>query len=294
MTNYITSHTWLFITTLAILGLVAGSFLNVVIYRLPIMLEQDWKQQCLDFMGQTKEFQQDLVVYSLSHPRSHCPFCNTQLTVWQNIPVISYLILGGKCASCEAKIPFQYALVEILTCFLTVMIGLEIDFSFTLLAVLILTYTLIALTFIDLKHQILPDLLTLPLLWIGLFINCFNLLATSRDAVLGGIIGYLSFWTANALFKIISKRDGMGQGDFKLIAAAGTWLGWQLLPFVILTSSILCLIIGGGMLLYQGRSHRTPIPFGPFIAIALWVGAIWGFDATQQYLQLFGIYWTNV
>ena len=294
MINFMSIHHWFFIFILGIFGLIIGSFLNVVIYRLPIILENDWRQQCLEFFDQTEELHDNVAIYNLAHPASHCPFCNTPITALQNIPVFSYLILGGKCATCQTKIPLRYLLVELLTCILTIIAGVEFGLSFTLIAVLILTYLLIALTFIDIDHQILPDLLTLPLVWIGLFISCFTLFTTSKDAILGGIFGYLSFWAINKLFKIISRQDGMGQGDFKLIAAAGAWLGWQILPFVILTSSISCLIVGGGVLLWKQKSYKTPVPFGPFIALALWIGIIWGFDATQYYLHFFGITWTNV
>ena len=292
--NYITANTWVFVLILCLFGLMMGSFLNVVIHRLPIMLERDWRKQCLEFMEQTEERQESVTVYNLAYPSSHCPFCSTKITIWQNIPVLSYLMLGGKCASCQTKIPFRYLIIEILSCVLTVIAGIEFGLSPTLFAVLALTYSLTALTFIDFDHQILPDAITLPLLWIGLFASCFNLFATSKDAILGGMIGYLSFWAVNYLFKMITRRDGMGQGDFKLIAVAGTWLGWQILPFIVLASSFLCLLIGGGVLLWKGKSYRTPIPFGPFIAIALWLGIIWGFDATQFYLHSFNITWTNV
>ena len=286
----IVNNTALFLTLIGIFGLIFGSFLNVVIHRLPIMLERDWQKQCLEFLGQSSE-QDKKQRYNLAYPASHCPVCKMPLSFWQNIPVLSYLILRGKCLKCKTKIPLRYFFVELFTCALSIIAAVEFGFSVELFAVLAFTYFLIAIAFIDLDHQLLPDALSLPLLWLGLLANCFHMFVSNIDAVLGAAIGYAFFWTLNAVFKFITKKDGMGQGDFKLLAAAGAWLGWQLLPFVVLVSSIFGLIIGGGLLLYKKKKRTTPIPFGPFIAIAMWIAIIWGFDLTQHYLNFFGIHW---
>jgi len=294
MIDYIVTHAWLFITLVGILGLLVGSFLNVVIHRLPIMLERDWQQQCLEFLNKSIEEKNESTHFSLSYPASHCPFCRTKLRIWHNIPILSYLLLGGRCADCNAKIPFRYLLVEILCCFLSAVAAYQFGISVELVAVLLLTWFLIAISFIDLEHQLLLDSLVYPLLWLGLFFSCFNLFSDSHDAILGAIIGYAFFWIIDKVFKLITKKEGIGQGDLKLLAAAGAWLGWQILPFMILTSSILGLIVGSSVLLITRKSKETPIPFGPFIAVALWLGIIWGFDLTQAYLHLFGITWSNI
>lgn len=294
MFDYIVAHTWLLLVIIGVLGLMVGSFLNVVIHRLPIMLERDWQQQCFEFINQSVDMKKHDDHFSLSYPASHCPFCHTKLTIWQNIPVVSYFLLGGRCATCNQKIPFRYVLVEILSCFLSVVAAYQFGVSIELVAVLLLTWFLIAISFIDLEHQLLLDTLIYPLLWLGLFFSCFNLFATSHDAILGAILGYAFFWIIDKAFKLITKKDGIGQGDLKLLAAAGAWLGWQILPFVILTSSILGLLIGSSVLIITRKSKETPIPFGPFIAIAAWLGIVWGFDITQSYLHLFGINWSNI
>lgn len=292
MIEFITAHFWAYLTLVGALGLAVGSFLNVVIHRLPIMLEKEWREQCLET---TEETQNDnSQSYNLAQPASHCPKCLVKLQIWQNIPVISYFILRGRCATCKTSIPFRYVLVELLCFVFSLIAAIQFGLSFELLAVLVLTWFLIAMTFIDFKHQILPDVLTLPLLWVGLLASCFNLFTNSHDAILGAIFGYTFFWTLNQAFKLFAKKDGMGQGDFKLLAAAGAWLGWQLLPFVILTSSILAVVFGITMIALKRQDKKIPIPFGPFIAIALWLGVIWGFDFTQSYLHLFGISWSNV
>jgi len=280
------------------LGLIVGSFLNVVIHRPPIMLERNWRKQCIEYLNESRDLDSPVTRYNLVFPASHCPSCYTRLALWQNIPVISYILLKGRCATCSEAIPIRYILVEILTVILSIVAGLEFGISYELLSVLVLTWFLITISFIDVAHQILPDLLTIPLLWLGLLFSCFNLFSNSHDAILGVILGYSFFWLIDKLFKLITHKEGIGEGDFKLLAASGAWLGWQLLPFVILFSSLLGLIFGSVLLLLRKKSQEphssTAIPYGPFIAIAIWIGIIWGFDITQSYLQLFGITWSNV
>ncbi len=294
MLDYIAAHNTLFLTIIFFLSLAIGSFINVVIYRLPIMLEREWKQQCLEYLEQTPELKNEAERYNLAHPASHCPSCNTQIKAWHNIPVLSFFLLKGKCSSCKSKIPLRYLTVETLTCALSIVIAWQFGLSWTLIAALIFTWYLVVITFIDIDHLILPDSLSFTLLWMGLLFSCFNLFTDTQDAILGAIIGYSSFWIIAKLFYLVSKKEGMGYGDFKLLAAVGAWLGWQLLPLVILTSSILSVIIGSCVLIYKRKSRNTPIPFGPFIAIAAWIALIWGFDITQHYLHLFGIDWSNV
>jgi len=289
MIDLIMLYQSVFLTLIGIVGLIVGSFLNVVIYRLPIMIDYIRRQDCLDFFDSKIEIHDEVKCYNLAFPKSHCIFCDAPIKIWHNIPVLSYLILGGKCAACKSIIPLRYLIVEVLTCIFSVVIAYEFGFSWECFEVLVFSWFLIAVTFIDIDHQILPDILTLSLLWIGLLVNCFDVFTNSHDAILGAIIGYGFFWVVNTLFRLVRKKEGIGHGDFKLMAAAGAWLGWQLLPFVILCSSVLALLIGGGYLLLKGKPSSVPIPFGPFIAIAMWFGIIWGFDVTQAYLHLAGI-----
>lgn len=300
----ISIHTWSFWLILAIAGLVVGSFLNVVIHRLPIMLKKRWQRECVDIFAQTLNTETHVIAdlfkinninpFNLALPRSHCPICRTPIKFWQNIPVLSYLLLCRKCAICKNEIPIRYLLVELLSLLVAIIAGLEFGISFTCAAVCIFGWFLIAISFIDIENQLIPDSISIPLLWIGLLLSCFDLFTNSHDAILGAIIGYVFLWGIGQLFQFSRKREGIGLGDCKLLAAVGAWLGWQLLPFVILTSSIFGLIIGSGILLHKKLSRNTPIPFAPFITIAAWTAIIWGFDITQYYLSFFGINWTNV
>jgi leader peptidase (prepilin peptidase)/N-methyltransferase len=294
MLEFIAAHTWIYIALVILLSLIIGSFLNVIIHRLPIMLEADWRQQCVETLSEPSVTVTPYKTFNLAYPPSHCPACMVKLSIWQNIPVVSYLVLRGRCAHCQAPIHFRYILVEILCAIFSTIAAVQFGLSVELLAVLLMTWFLLVMSFVDIQHQVLPDILTIPLLWLGLFVSCFNVLSNTHDAVLGAIMGYLFLWIVNGIFKWITKKEGIGHGDFKLLAAAGAWLGWQLLPFVVLTSSVLGLVVGGGALLIQGRSKNTPIPFGPFIALSLWLGAIWGYDLTHLYLNWFGIAWSNV
>lgn len=294
MFDYIAANTWLFLIIVGLFSLLIGSFLNVVVHRLPIMLERNWRKQCIDYLNESSDFDNPVTQYNLAFPASHCPFCYTRLALWQNIPIVSYIILKGRCATCKKAIPLRYLLIEICSLVLSIVAAIQFGISYELLAALVLTWFLVTISFIDIDHQILPDLLTIPLLWLGLLLSCFNLFANSHDSILGVILGYAFFWLIDKLFKLITRKEGIGEGDFKLLAASGAWLGWQLLPFVILFSSILGLIVGSSILFIQKKPRGTSIPYGPFIAIAIWIGIIWGYDITQSYLQLFGISWSNV
>ena len=225
----------LFISTIAILGLLIGSFLNVVIYRLPIMMEREWQSQCDELSGKPSQ-QND--IFTLSKPRSRCPNCNHAISMFENIPVISYLVLAGKCKECKTAIPKRYPIIEMLTGILSGVIAYYFGFEWACLGALLLTWSLIALTFIDVDHQLLPDSITLPLLWLGIFFNLFSHFTTLQSSVVGAIAGYLSLWLVFQTFKLVTGKEGMGYGDFKLLAALGAWLGWAFLPSIILLSSL--------------------------------------------------------
>jgi leader peptidase (prepilin peptidase)/N-methyltransferase len=248
---------------LAALGLVVGSFLNVVIHRLPKMMEAQWAQ---DFADYRDEPAPDEVPLSLAYPGSQCPHCNTKIKAWQNIPVVSYALLRGHCASCEAPISLRYPLVEMVTALTWVVCGLSFDVSTALAGALLLTAVLIVLTAIDLDHQLLPDSLTLPLLWVGLLINMTGTFTSLESALLGAVFGYLSLWSVYWLFKIITGKEGMGYGDFKLLAALGAWFGLAALPTIVLLSSLVGATLGLTLILTGQQTRETPMPFGPFLA----------------------------
>lgn len=248
---------------LAALGLVVGSFLNVVIHRLPKMMEAQWAQ---DFADYRDEPAPDEVPLSLAYPGSQCPHCNTKIKAWQNIPVVSYALLRGHCASCEAPISLRYPLVEMVTALTWVVCGLSFGVSTALAGALLLTAGLIVLTAIDLDHQLLPDSLTVPLLWVGLLINMTGTFTSLESALLGAVFGYLSLWSVYWLFKIITGKEGMGYGDFKLLAALGAWFGLAALPTIVLLSSLVGATLGLTLILTGQQTRETPMPFGPFLA----------------------------
>jgi leader peptidase (prepilin peptidase)/N-methyltransferase len=263
------------------LGLCIGSFLNVVIHRLPKMLERQWQTECAELTGQTPE---TLPPYNLLRPRSACPACRTPLGVHHNIPLISFLVLRGKCAFCGHRISSRYPVVEALTGALSVLVAWQFGWSWQTAAALLFVWVLIALTFIDLDTFLLPDSLTLPLLWAGLLFNVSGGFATLADAVIGAAAGYLSLWTVYWVFKWATGKEGMGFGDFKLLAAIGAWLGWQLLPVTILLSSCVGAVIGLTMIAMRGGDRNTAIPFGPYLAVA---GVIALFEGSTLNRMLF-------
>jgi len=263
------------------LGLCIGSFLNVVIHRLPKMLERQWQTECAELTGQTPE---TLPPYNLLRPRSACPACRTPLGVQHNIPLISFLVLRGKCAFCGHRISSRYPVVEALTGALSVLVAWQFGWSWQTAAALLFVWVLIALTFIDLDTFLLPDSLTLPLLWAGLLFNVSGGFATLADAVIGAAAGYLSLWTVYWVFKWATGKEGMGFGDFKLLAAIGAWLGWQLLPVTILLSSCVGAVIGLTMIAMRGGDRNTAIPFGPYLAVA---GVIALFEGSTLNRMLF-------
>ncbi len=264
LSSHLSNDVTLFIGLSIIFGLIIGSFLNVVIYRMPKILTRQWQQNCLAL--QCKEMP-DQAPLTLATPRSACPTCNHTITAIENIPVISYLFLGGKCKSCKTRISIRYPLVEILTGALLGLVAYQFGYTYTTLFAWIFILALIILSLIDFDTQLLPDDITLPLLWLGLLFNLNNGFTDLKSAVIGAAIGYLILWSIFWLFKITTKKDGMGYGDFKLLAAIGAWFGWQLLPAVVLLSSVLGAIIGIGLMWLKGKSSQTAIPFGPFLAL---------------------------
>jgi leader peptidase (prepilin peptidase)/N-methyltransferase len=254
-------------------GLCIGSFLNVVIHRLPKMLERGWQAQCAELRGETPAPEP---AYNLVVPRSACPTCGQQITALQNIPVVSWLMLGGKCASCKAPISARYPVVEILGGLLAAYAVWRFGATPRGLAACVLLWSLLALTMIDIDTQLLPDDLTLPLLWAGLIVNLGGLFAPLPDAVIGAVAGYLSLWTIYWLFKLIRGKEGMGHGDFKLLAALGAWLGWQVLPVIVLMSSVVGAVIGITLIVFKGRDNQLPLAFGPYLAIAGGIALFFG------------------
>ena len=275
----------LYLGTLFVLGAVVGSFLNVVIYRLPVMMQREWRHDCLEFLEQANETETEK--FNLSVPRSRCGNCEHQITLLENIPIISYLALGGKCSSCKASISPQYPLVEVFTGIASVIIGWHFGVSIQTLAALFLTWCLIAASGIDIGHKLLPDNITLPLLWLGILLSFFDVFVSLEDSVIGAMAGYLSLWTVFMLFKIVTGKEGMGHGDFKLLAMLGAWLGWQPLFVVILTSSVVGATVGISMILLKKTERGTQIPFGPYLAAAGWITLIWGYELMHFYTSLF-------
>ena len=275
----------LFLLVVGALGLLIGSFLNVVVYRLPRMIEQEWSQECREYLG-LKPSPTETKPVNLWLPCSHCPSCKAALKPWHNIPVISYLFLQGKCAYCNARIAARYPFVEILTCVASVYVAWRFGVSWQTTAALIFTWILIALTFIDLDFHLLPDSLTFLLLGTGLFCSLFSIFCTSQDAIIGAIAGFLIFAIIQWLFKLITGKTGMGQGDFKFLAALGGFLGWQMLPIIILFSSVCGLIFGLAYMIVKHQFKSVPLPFGPYLALAGWISMIWGTEILHVYLKL--------
>ena len=278
---------WLLPLCLLVLGLLVGSFLNVVIYRLPVMMESRWRRDCCELLELDQE--KEPAKLSLATPDSHCPRCGTPIKPWQNIPVISYLFLRGKCAACGVGISLRYPAVELVTGLLTLALALSFELSPALFGAVLFTFALIALTMIDVDHKLLPDDITLPLLWLGLLFNLDNTYVALTDAVLGAMLGYLILWSVYWLFKLVTGKEGMGYGDFKLLAALGAWLGWQALPMIILLSSLVGAVCGIALMLAKGRGREIPIPFGPYLAAAGWISLMWGDEIASRYLAASGL-----
>ena len=272
-----------------VIGLLVGSFLNVVIYRLPVMMEREWKSECKLILDPDSPDEEPAEPFNLAFPNSHCPNCDAPIRAWQNIPVISYVLLRGQCANCKVSISARYPIIEAVTALMSAVIAWQLGASLEMLAALFFTWSLIALTMIDADHKLLPDQITLPLLWAGLLLNSFSLFVPLYDAVWGAIGGYLSLWSVYWLFKILTGKDGMGYGDFKLLAALGAWLGWQSLLVIILLSSLVGAIVGSIILLANKQGRNTAIPFGPYLAAAGWIAFLWGDQIIDAYLRFSGL-----
>lgn len=281
-----------------LLGLIIGSFLNVVVYRLPIMLERECKEQAISFLksyenpedandsANLEQHENKTTPFNLITPNSSCPHCKHEIKAHENIPVLSFILLKGKCSKCKQAISWRYPLVELLTATLSVILAFHFGFSWQLAAALIFTYALICLALIDFDTQLLLDSITLPLLWLGLLINSKQLFVPLEDAVLGVVAGYLSLWSVFWLYKFFTGKEGMGFGDFKLMALFGAWMGWQFIPLIILLSSISGAVLGSSYLLITKGDHNKSIPFGPYLAVAGWISLLWGEQIVHQYFYL--------
>lgn len=277
-----------FLLLVACLGLLVGSFLNVVIHRLPIMLERAWRRECQAYLA-LEGNEEPAETYNLVVPRSRCPHCAKLIGAFENIPVLSYLLLRGRCSGCGMRISPRYPAVELLTAILSVAVAARFGVSVQTMAGLGLTWTLIALSFIDLDRQLLPDVITLPVLWAGLFLSLFNIFVDTRSSLVGAILGYLILWSVYQLFKLATGKEGMGHGDFKLLALLGAWLGWTEIPAIVLISSLVGALAGISMIVLARHDHRVPIPFGPFLAIAGWIALLWGDAISSTYFGPMGV-----
>jgi len=271
----------------AILGLLVGSFLNVVIFRYPKLLKYQWTVQSKQWLEIAPD--PETVPPGIISPPSHCGNCQSPVRAWQNIPVISYLLLRGKCATCSTSIGLRYPLVELLTGILSAYVVYSFGWSSQAAAGLLLTWVLVALSFIDFDHQLLPDDIVLPTMWLGLSLSLIPVFTSSTNSIIGAICGYLCLWIVFQIFKLITGKEGMGHGDFKLLALLGAWFGWSLLPQIILISTILGSIVGISLIVTKKLNRETTIPFGPYIALAGWIAMLWGDKINRSYLQAVGI-----
>lgn len=284
--NFWANNLAVFAVCVGFVGLLIGSFLNVVIYRLPKMLMRDWRMQAREVLDLPE--QADAEPFNLILPNSSCPHCGHEIKPWENIPLVSWLLLRGKCSGCKEAISIRYPLVELACGLFSAVIAWQFGVSWDAVAMLVLTWGLLSMSLIDADHQILPDVLVLPLLWLGLILNSFGFFTSLSDALWGAVIGYMSLWSIFWLFKLITGKEGMGYGDFKLLALIGAWGGWQVLPLTILLSSVLGAVIGIIILRLQRNGYNKPIPFGPYLAAAGWLALIWGEQITSRYLHIAG------
>lgn len=273
-----------------IIGLLVGSFLNVLIYRLPIMMRRDWRNECADYLQlELDDIDNIEKPFNLVLPLSRCSQCKTPIKPYQNVPVISYVLLRGCCGQCRHPISIRYPVIEVLTMVLSIAVAWQLGYSLQTVFALLLTWALIALSFIDVDQQLLPDSITLPMLWLGLLLSVFNIFIDAPTSIIGACAGYLILWLVYHLFKLATGKEGMGYGDFKLLALFGAWLGWQTLPMIILLSSLVGAIIGTAMIIFGNRDRNTPIPFGPYLAAAGWIALLWGKPINQLYMNIVGL-----
>lgn len=282
--QFFAEHPTFFLIVTAFVSLFVGSFLNVVIYRLPRMMELSWSEECRIYLGLKPHSETEKL--NLCLPLSHCPHCKKFIKPWHNIPIVSYFYLRGRCANCHAHISMRYPFVEALTCIVSVYVAWKFGFTWATLAALIFTWISICLTFIDLDHHLLPDRLTLLLLWVGLFCSLFGFFTNSFDAIIGAISGYMIFAITKQLFEWTTAKEGMGQGDVKFLAGLGAFLGWQMLPLIILMASILGIIFSLTHMLIKKHFKSIPFPFGPYLAIAGWIALLWGNEILQYYFEI--------
>lgn len=282
-----------FVAVVFAFTLLIGSFLNVVIHRLPIMMEREWREQADELMRTPPDTELPDGRFDLVMPRSACPSCGTLISAWQNVPVISYLFLKGRCANCNTAISIRYPFVELLTAILAATTAWHFGVGWEALLAIVLTITLIAIAMIDADTQLIPDAIVLPLLWLGLAMSLFHpmdgaktLFISPSDAIVGAMAGYLTLWSVFWIFKLVTGKDGMGYGDFKLLAALGAWLGWQQLPMIIMMSAIVGAVINIIMIVVRGKDRSIPIPFGPYLAAAGWITLLWGEAIKNAYLDL--------
>jgi leader peptidase (prepilin peptidase)/N-methyltransferase len=293
------SNPLLFITLVFVLGLLVGSFLNVVIFRFPVILKRDWEEQCRELIDSESAPRQEdesraekkTTRFNLLVPGSHCLKCGHEITAIENIPVLSYLFLKGRCSACGVHISARYPIVEILTAILSALVAWRLGPGWETLLALTFTWTLIALAGIDIDEKLLPDAITLPLLWLGLIVSLWSFPAFTdmRGAIIGAAGGYLSLWLLFHLFRLITGKEGMGYGDFKLLAALGAWYGWQMLPLTVLLSTVVGAVVGVALIIAGRRDRQTAIPFGPYLAAAGWISLLWGNDIMDFYLATSGL-----
>lgn len=286
--EYLQQNTPVFLIFTGLFSLMIGSFLNVVIHRLPVMLERDWNQQCRELL-ELPQPEPDPEPYNLAVPRSSCPHCGHMITALENIPVLSYLFLRGKCSGCKKGISVRYPMVEAVTALLSVTIAWQFGFTWQTASALLLTWSLVSLSMIDFDHKLLPDNITLPLLWLGVLVNINGTFVPLQESIIGVVAGYMVLWSIFKVHNLLTGKEGMGYGDFKLLAMLGAWMGWQALPVIILMSSFVGAAVGIALILFRGRDRNIPIPFGPYLAAAGWITLLWGDDLTNLYLQWSGI-----
>jgi len=295
ISNAMQANLWFYLTTVGLVSLCIGSFLNVVIYRLPVMMQKEWQTECrLLLAGELtspkteQTTSQTTDTFNLVKPNSSCPKCKAAIKPWQNIPIFSWLFLKGRCATCDNPISVRYPIVEAITAILSLVVAYTFGATEQALLYIVVTWILVALTFIDIDHMLLPDQLTLPLLWLALIASVVGYTIAPSDAIIGAACGYLSLWSVFWLFKLITGKEGMGYGDFKLLAVFGALLGWQSLLTIILLSSVVGAVIGIALLSIQGKDKATPIPFGPYLAIAGWITMLWGTQLQNSYFNFIG------
>ncbi len=294
MIELFTESPLFFVAVVFAFCLAIGSFLNVVIYRLPIMMERDWREQCAEMAATPPEHEIPQGRFDLVVPRSRCPSCGALIKAWQNIPVVSYLLLGGRCANCKESISARYPVVELTTAVLAAACAWRFGVGWEAIMAIVMTVALVPVAMIDADTQLIPDAIVLPLLWIGLGMSLFHpvpgadtLFIAPQEAIVGAMAGYLSLWTVFQLFKLLTGKEGMGYGDFKLLAALGAWLGWQSLPLIVLMSAVVGAVVGIALMAIRNHERSVPIPFGPYLAAAGWITMLWGDAITNTYLDKF-------